>query len=98
MQIYPASPWGNGYIEWFDGTLRREALNAEWCMTTRQAQNRHPLLAQRIQSHPPASDAQNASSGTQKTSRKWPIEMKLDTVRPPFETDRTGMTGRCPRV
>ena len=38
MQIYPGSPWENGYNERFNGTLRREVLNAEWCHTTKQAQ------------------------------------------------------------
>ena len=38
MQIYPGSPWENGYNERFNGTLRREALNAELCYTTKQAE------------------------------------------------------------
>lgn len=38
MQIYPGSPWENGYNERFNGTLRREVLNAEWFSSTRQAQ------------------------------------------------------------
>ena len=38
MQINPASPWGNGYNERFNGTLRREVANAEWYHTTKQAQ------------------------------------------------------------
>jgi transposase InsO family protein len=38
MQIYPGSPWENGYDEHSNGTLRREVLNAEWFATTRQAQ------------------------------------------------------------
>ena len=38
MQIYPGSPWENGYNERFNGTLRKEVLNAEWFHTTRQAQ------------------------------------------------------------
>jgi putative transposase len=38
IQIYPGSPWENGYNERFNGTLRREVLNAEWFMSTRQAQ------------------------------------------------------------
>jgi putative transposase len=38
MRIYPGSPWENGYNERFNGTLRRELLNAEWFGTTRQAQ------------------------------------------------------------
>lgn len=37
-RIYPGSPWENGYNERFNGTLRREVLNAEWFTTTRQAQ------------------------------------------------------------
>lgn len=38
IQIYPGSPWENGYNERFNGTLRREILNTEWFATTRQAQ------------------------------------------------------------
>ncbi len=38
IQIYPGSPWENGYNERFNGTLRREILNAEWFHTTEQAQ------------------------------------------------------------
>ncbi len=38
MQIYPGSPWENGYNERVNGTLRREVLNAEWFHTTKQAQ------------------------------------------------------------
>jgi hypothetical protein len=30
--------WENGYNERFNGTLRKEVLNAEWFHTTRQAQ------------------------------------------------------------
>jgi transposase InsO family protein len=38
IQIYPGSPWENGYNERFNGTLRREVLNAEWFATAAQAQ------------------------------------------------------------
>ena len=38
IQIYPGSPWENGYNERFNGTLRNEVLNAEWFTTTEQAQ------------------------------------------------------------
>ena len=38
IQIYPGSPWENGYNERFNGTLRHEVLNAEWFHTTKQAQ------------------------------------------------------------
>ena len=38
IQIYPGSPWQNGYNECFNGTLRREVLNAEWFSTLKQAQ------------------------------------------------------------
>ena len=37
IQIYPGSPWENGYNERFNGTLRREVLNAEWFSTIDQA-------------------------------------------------------------
>lgn len=38
IQIYPGSPWENGYNERFNGTLRNEVLNGEWFSTTKQAQ------------------------------------------------------------
>ena len=38
IRIYPGSPWENGYNARFNGTLRREVLNAEWFASTRQAQ------------------------------------------------------------
>ncbi len=38
IRIYPGAPWENGYNERFNGTLRREVLNAEWFTTTKQAQ------------------------------------------------------------
>jgi transposase InsO family protein len=38
IQIYPGSPWENGYNERFNGTLRREVLDAEWFHSTHQAQ------------------------------------------------------------
>ena len=38
IRILPGSPWENGYNERFNGTLRRELLDAEWFVTTRQAQ------------------------------------------------------------
>ncbi|MGI9402807.1 MAG: integrase core domain-containing protein [Rhizobiaceae bacterium] len=38
MQIYPGSPWENGYNERFNGTLRQEVLNSEWFHSTIQAQ------------------------------------------------------------
>jgi len=37
IQIYSCSPWENGYNERFNGTLRREVLNAEWFATVEQA-------------------------------------------------------------
>ena len=38
LHIYPGSPWENGYNERFNGTLRREVLNAEWFHSTQHAQ------------------------------------------------------------
>ena len=38
IRIYPGSPWENGYNERFNGTLRREVVNAEWFSTIKQAQ------------------------------------------------------------
>ena len=38
IQIYPGSPWENGYNERFNGTLRREVLNSQWFNSIKQAQ------------------------------------------------------------
>jgi putative transposase len=38
IRIYPGSPWENGYNERFNGTLRREVLNAEWFTSIKQAE------------------------------------------------------------
>ena len=38
IRILPGSPRENGCNERFNGTLRREILDAEWFTTTRQAQ------------------------------------------------------------
>jgi transposase InsO family protein len=38
IQIYPGSPWENGYNERVNGTPRSEVLNVEWFYTTRPAQ------------------------------------------------------------
>jgi len=38
VQIYPGSPWENGYNERFNGTLRHEVLHAEWFSIVDQAQ------------------------------------------------------------
>ncbi|SFJ93930.1 Integrase core domain-containing protein, partial [Nereida ignava DSM 16309] len=38
IQIYPGSPWENGYNERFNGILRQEVLNAEWFHSIKQAQ------------------------------------------------------------
>ena len=38
LRIYPGSPWENGYNERFNGTLRREILNAQWFTSLHQVQ------------------------------------------------------------
>ena len=38
MAYGSGSPWGSGYNERFNGTLRREVLNAEWFTSIKQAQ------------------------------------------------------------
>jgi hypothetical protein len=38
IQIYPGSPWENGYNERFNGILRQERLNTEWFHSVKQAQ------------------------------------------------------------
>ena len=37
-QIYPGSPWQNGYNERSNGTLRHKILHAEWFSTLKQPQ------------------------------------------------------------
>ena len=37
IQIYPGSPWENGFNERFNGTLRKEVLNVEWFHSIKQA-------------------------------------------------------------
>lgn len=41
IQIYPGSPWENGYNERFNGTLRREVLNAECVPHDQTGAGRH---------------------------------------------------------
>ena len=38
IQIYPGSPWQNGYNERFNRALRHQVLNAEWFSTLKQPQ------------------------------------------------------------
>ncbi len=38
LRIYPGSPWENGCNDRFNGTLRREILNAEWFTSFDQVQ------------------------------------------------------------
>lgn len=70
IQIYPGSPWENGYNERFNGTLRNEVLNAEWFHTTKQAQTAinvwlrqynevRPHLALAMQPHGPETSIEN---------------------------------------
>lgn len=63
IRIYPGSPWENGYNERFNGTLRREVLNAEWFANYASGPGGHRWLAQAIQSHPSAPRSRHASAG-----------------------------------
>lgn len=38
LYIEPGSPWENGYIESFNGTMRAQFLDGEWFYTLREAQ------------------------------------------------------------
>ena len=62
IQIYPGSPWENGYNERFNGILRQEVLNAEWFHSHQTGSGRNQHLAQRIQSHQAPSCTRNATS------------------------------------
>jgi putative transposase len=37
LYIAPGSPWEQGYNDRFNGTLRREVLNADWFASVKQA-------------------------------------------------------------
>jgi len=72
IQIYPGSPWENGYNERFNGTLRREVLNTEWFTSIDQArivintwlkQYNHIRPHQALGMHPPVPET-SARSGT----------------------------------
>jgi transposase InsO family protein len=92
IRIYPGSPWENGYNERFNGTLRREVLNAEWFATTKQAQivincwlnQYNQLLAQPVQPHPSASGAEHATTNPRNSTQKWPIRWGLDMIMSTF--------------
>ncbi len=73
IRIYPGSPWENGYNERFNGTSRREALNAEWFSTTEQAQivinhwirqYNHTRPHQALKMHPPVPETSLEKSPT----------------------------------
>ena len=76
IRIYPGSPWGNGYNEPFNGTLRREVLNAE-VYFNQTGSGRHRNLAEAVQPHPPASGFEHASTGARDSIRKWYIKRGL---------------------
>ena len=68
IQIYPGSPWENGYNERFNGTLSHEALNAEWFTSLKQAQTainmwlkeyNHIRPYQSLGMHPPVPETLN---------------------------------------
>jgi putative transposase len=70
IQIYPGSPWENGYNERFNGTLRREVLDAEWFTSIDQArlvinqwrrQYNHTRPHQALNMRPPVPETLNRS-------------------------------------
>jgi len=81
IQIYPGSPWENGYNERFNGTLRHEVLNAEWFHTTKQAQivvphhqtgpDRHQHLAQAVQPYPATPGSKHAPACPRNADESW---------------------------
>ena len=98
LLIYPGSPWENGYNERFNGTLRREVLNAEWFQTTKQAQiamNAWLRQCNQIRSHhvlgmrPPFPETvleETKINGTEKGARhlhKCKIQMQVTVVACP---------------
>ena len=80
IRIYPGSPWENGYNERFNGTLRREVLNAEWFNDDKAGSGRHQSVAQTVQPHPPASGPEYATASARNSNHKWHRTLGLDTL------------------
>jgi len=79
MRIYLGSPWDNGYNERFNGTLRREILNAEWFTSLDQAQTViNTWLKQYNRGRPHQALGMRPPCSRNLTS-KWPINWGLDT-------------------
>jgi putative transposase len=72
MQVFPGSPLENGYNKRFNGTLRREFLNAEWFHTTKQAQVAINAWLRQYNKNSPASCTEHASANTRNLTRKNP--------------------------
>jgi len=71
IQIYPGSPWENGYNERFNGTLRREVLNAEWFSTIKQA---HIVINTWLKQY-----NKHETTGARNSTTKWYITRGLYT-------------------
>jgi len=78
IQIYPGSPWENGYNERFNGALRRETPQRQVVLNCRAGQNRHRNLAETIQPHQAASGPRHAPASPGNSTRNWPITMGPD--------------------
>ena len=78
IRIYPGSPWENGYNERFNGTLRREVLNAEWF--TRQSRLRSSSTSGSGSTIISAtSGPQHAPACSRNSNQEWPRIWGLDT-------------------
>ena len=78
IRIYPGSPWENGYNERFNGTLRREVLNAEWFTTTKQAQVVINQWLRQYNHIRPHQALNHAPSCSRNSNQEWPRTWGLD--------------------
>ena len=70
IRISSSSLWENGYNERFNGTPRREVLDTEWFVTTKQAQTAINLW---LQSHPASPSSKAATTCSRNSIEKWYI-------------------------
>ena len=77
IRISSSSLWENGYNERFNGTPRREVLDTEWFVTTKQAQTAINVW---LQSHPASPSSEHEATSARNSIEKWYINWGLDKV------------------
>ena len=77
IQIYPGSPWENGYNERFNGTLRNGSPERGVVRNHQTGTNRHQSVAKAIQSYPTTSGPEHETAGPRNSIKKWPITRGL---------------------